>query len=414
MQAPATVSCGNHRRREAVATCVVCGGRLCADCVVSTSVGVKCGGCSGTSSPTRRGRRRWPAVVAAAGVLVAGVAGYGLLRDEGSPPPPAGEAGAVSGERSVQITGAGGFRLGGTLQVPEAAGDGPVPGVLILPTFGPTDRNGISQAAGVPDRLYQELAQELAGVGMASFRYDKRGTGQAMLPASGLLRFDDLVADARAAITFLAERREVDPEALAVVGHGEGGLVAMRLAVLEPKVKGLVLLSTPGRPLVDVISDDFRVTHGPASANGLRAMVDGLLGTGSLPSAESLPSEHRDFFPRDQIPYVRDIFSIDPMAEARRVSVPTLIVRGGRASFASAADADRLAGALGSRAEVVVAPEAGPTLALPVAGGAGGGSGGGGHDHDGSGAAGIARDEAAMNRISGWLGAHVGARDPKP
>lgn len=64
-------------------------------------------------------------------------------------------------------------QLAGTLLLPD--GPGPYPAVLLLPGSGPVDRDSDHRrmALGVT-RL---LAEELAGAGIASLRYDKRGVG---------------------------------------------------------------------------------------------------------------------------------------------------------------------------------------------------------------------------------------------
>lgn len=66
------------------------------------------------------------------------------------------------------------------------------------------------------------LSEALVKEGVVTLRYDKRGTGRSQLPAGTPLRFEDIVADAGAAVSFLAERSEVDPKRLAVIGHEEG------------------------------------------------------------------------------------------------------------------------------------------------------------------------------------------------
>ncbi len=397
--------CSAHRRRDAVASCASCGSPMCGACVVSTRVGLKCQRCTGERAAAGAGPRRRPALLA--GVLtlvVVAAAGFALAgRGEG---PSRVEEESTSGpiERVVQLSGAGRVGIAGTFRLPERTRGRPAPAVLIIPGFGPTDRNGVPSAGGEEDPLYRDVSHELAERGMASLRYDKRGTGQSVLPAGSTLTFDDMAADARAGIDFLAERTDVDRTELAVVGHDEGALVAMRVAAGDPRVTAVVLISSPGRALVDVIADDFRVTGGDASADRLREVVAGLLATGTLPPREALAPEHRDFFPADHVPYLREIFSIDPVAYARDVKVPALVVRGGRATFSTAADAERIAGAIGPNAEIVVAPAAGPSLALVREPGTAGGP----PSRPGVTAEGAARpprerDAAALERISGWL-----------
>lgn len=397
----ATQRCSAHRRRDAIASCASCGSSICSTCVVSTRVGLKCKSCTGARAGVRPRRSRRPVVIAGAVALVV-VAVFALVRGGDGTSRVDEEAASGPTERPVQIRGAGGVGIAGTFRLPDGPRQRPVPAVLVIPGFGPTDRNGVPAAGGGEDALYRDLSQVLAKGGVASLRYDKRGTGQSVLPAGTTLTFDDMAADARAGIEFLAERRDVDRAELAVVGHDEGALVAMRVAAADPRVTALVLISSPGRPLVDVIADDFRATGGDASAARLREIVAGLVATGTLPPREALAPEHRDFFPVDHVPYLREIFSVDPVAYAREVKVPTLVVRGGRATFSTAADAERLAQALGPNAEVLVAPAAGPSLALAredatPPGTAPGGTQGSGERPPRE------RDAAALDRISGWL-----------
>lgn len=327
---------------------------------------------------------------------------------------------AAEGPRESIVTffGEDGLRLRGTLRVPDDA-TAPVPGVVIIPGFGPTDRNGTAPPTGIPDMLYRDLSRVLAEAGVASLRYDKRGTGESPLEADQVLDFDDLADDAGAALTFLGERSEVDPEALALVGHDEGGLAALRVAGTAREAGAVVLISTPGRPLVDVLSDDLMATspergEGEAHVEQLRATVDELLATGQLPEPGDLRTALRPVFPPGEEVYVRSIFELDPAEEAARVEVPVLIVRGDRDPGVSAADADRLGAALAGDSDVLVGARAGHTLALE--GGDDESSGGvdatgdAGHDrslHTGT-ASGIERDDALLDEVGAWVAGALG------
>jgi len=339
------------------------------------------------------------------GLVVAVAAGVVFMRGGGGSSRIDEKVMAGPTERAVELSGAGRLDIAGTFRLPEQTRGEPVPAVLIIPGFGPTNRNGVPGPDGEEDPLYRDVSQKLADGGMASLRYDKRGTGRSVLPSGTTLSFADFEADARAGIDFLAERRDVDSAALAVVGHDEGALVAMRLAAADPRVTAVVLISSPGRPLVDVIADDFRTTGGDDSATRLRAIVAGLLTNGSLPPREELPPEFRDFFPADHVPYLREIFSVDPVVYARAVKVPALVVRGERATFSTAADSERLVQALGPDAEVVIAAAAGPSLALMGERRERGGRGREpGVTGEGPPRPPRERDAASMDRILSWLG----------
>lgn len=408
-------SCGRHRRKQAVGVCVTCGAPLCRECMRPTGVGFKCLACTGSPPPKGEGLARWlrlaalPAVVAVVGV--AGVALFGGDDLETEAPEP--EAAAGPAERRVQIDGAGGVRIGATATVPEPSGaGGGVTGVVIIPGFGPTNRDGVASSGGAADTFYLDLSRTLVDAGMATLRYDKRGTGQRVLPPDQPLTFDDLVADAGAAVAFLAERAEVDPRRIAVIGHEEGGLVALQLAARDPRVTSLALVSVPGRPLLQVLTDDFNNSGHADEVPVLQGVVGGLLAGEPLADPATIPSGVRDFFPVTQQAYLTDIFSLEPVALARQVDVPVLVVRGDAATGISAADADALVGALGPETEVVVAAGAGPTL-LVTDSAAGGVDlsepATGEHEHDQAPAVPPReRHEGAMARITDFISATAG------
>ena len=399
-------ACANHRKRQGVAPCLVCGRTLCSDCAVRTSVGIKCPACTHTSVPAGAGgsgRRRWMAPAAGGGALLLVVLLAVVLTRGGSDDvsvEPAEQARTVVAERSSEFVGAGGLRLGATLTLP--AGDGtPVPGVLIVPGAASVNRDAVINEAGQTDPVYADLSQALARAGVASLRYERRGT-VSKLPAGQSLSFDDLVADGRAALALLSERAEIGDSPLAVVGHDQGGWVAMRLAVAEPRVRNVVLVSINGRPLVDSISAELILQggeQGPALADRFRAAVDEVLRTGNPPDQASLPAQFRDIFAPGQGQYLRQIFSIDPATEARSVPVPALLVRGGQDLSITPDDADRLTAVLKPGSEAMIGTGADHNLALGVS-----------HAEEmHEGVTGTRRDADLLARLSGWVAARLGA-----
>ena len=74
-----------------------------------------------------------------------------------------------------------------------------------------------------------DIARYLAQNGIASFRYDKRGVGQ-----SGgdywKTGFYDRVQDALAALQYLKQQKNIQPENAFMLGHSEGALISTRLA----------------------------------------------------------------------------------------------------------------------------------------------------------------------------------------
>ncbi len=269
---------------------------------------------------------------------------------------------------SIEFQGAGNVTIGGDLLLPPGAGAS-TPGVVIVPDMGQTDRNGFSPTNEVADPLYSDLAQSLAHAGVASLRYDRRGQGQSMLPAGADIALTDVVGDARGAVTFLSGRADVDKSHLAVVGDGQGGLVALSLAAQDPSVKAVALVSTPGRPVVETMVDHVgSVASNPDFAQQLvtqlRSTVSAMVGGAAEPPPASLAGPLQPLFPPGESSFLRSLFTLSPGDLASAVHVPTLIVQGGLDPSLAPADAQALAQGLGADAQVMAVAGDGPTLEM--------------------------------------------------
>src|SRR5690606_40052515 len=64
-------------------------------------------------------------------------------------------------------------------------------------------------------------------------------------------------------------RGDVGPTLL--LGHSEGGLIALEAAARRPDLAGLVLLATPGRPAADVLRGQLEALDQPLRAEIGRA-----------------------------------------------------------------------------------------------------------------------------------------------
>ncbi|MDQ4071172.1 MAG: alpha/beta hydrolase, partial [Actinomycetota bacterium] len=363
----------------------------------------------------------WAAALAAAGLVVMAGTSLALLsRQTSDTPNEAVDAGPAPEftERQTQFVGAGGHNLAGTLTLPGTGDGRDVPAVLIVPGLGAIDRNATTLATGpdagrdalvssisgvavsAGDPLYQDLGESLARAGVASFRYDRRGTTSSPLRPGQKLSFDDEVADARAALELLAQRQEIGNAPLAVLGHDSGGMVAMRLAAGNARVKAVVAVSTPGRPLVDVLADELGRTRGAGVADQFRAAATALTASGRAPAPETLPEVVRPIFAPGHDGYLGTIFALDPAAEAGKVSVPVLLARGGGDQNVTAADIDRLSASLRAGGQAVVAgPQADHNLSL---------AGAAGHEHSNTVSGPVDhRDADARAALTAWVKTHL-------
>jgi pimeloyl-ACP methyl ester carboxylesterase len=156
---------------------------------------------------------------------------------------------------------AGDRSLSATLTVPAAAGR--VPWVLLVPSWLARTRDGgwdrvrhpswfAPATAGAAPELFVRLADALAERGVASLRYDPRGCGE----SDGAWEEADLftrIDDARDAIGAMRSRRELDLRRCAIVGHGEGAVTALSVAIGDPAVGAVGLIGPPARSLRDVL-----------------------------------------------------------------------------------------------------------------------------------------------------------------
>jgi hypothetical protein len=160
---------------------------------------------------------------------------------------------------------AGRDTLRGTLALPEPRevddGGDRWPAVLLLASFLPRDRDGRLDRArhagwfagpGPDDGILARLADALAARGVASLRYDKRGCGRSDGEWETAGAFT-LVDDARDAVAALRGRDAVDAVRIGIVGHGEGGWLALSVAAADPGIGPLTLIGSPARGLRDVL-----------------------------------------------------------------------------------------------------------------------------------------------------------------
>ena len=146
---------------------------------------------------------------------------------------------SVPGDESVIIPTLG-FSLAATITRPAGA-TAALPAAILIGGSGPTDRD--ETVAGIP--IFGQLARDLVAAGFAVVRYDKRGVGQSGGRAESVT-IADYAEDARQVLLWLEKQKGIDKNRIALVGHSEGGLVAMLTAGRERgKVKAMALVGTP-------------------------------------------------------------------------------------------------------------------------------------------------------------------------
>ena len=127
-----------------------------------------------------------------------------------------------------------GWTIHADMTVPQNSGQ-KAPGVVLLHT-------------ALSDRyVYHDLVSALARNGMAVLNIDWRGRGK----SRGKGRYSELkqeerergYLDAKGGINFLASQPGIDPTRIAVLGTDRGALHAVNVAINDPRVRALVILT---------------------------------------------------------------------------------------------------------------------------------------------------------------------------
>lgn len=243
-----------------------------------------------------------------------------------------------AGDEQVQLP-ANGFNLAGTLSKPAAAGKRTAAVVLVAGS-GALDRD--ETVAGIP--VLGQLAGALADRGFIVLRYDKRGVGQSggRVESAGLPDYAD---DLAAAVKFLANRKDVDPKRIAVVGHSDGGSVALLEGARNGRLAALVLVGAAGVTGSDLILAQQRHVLDRSNLPEVdkqaridlqkkihQAVITGK-GWDGVPADLRRQAENAEF---------QSMLTFDPAVVMPRVRQPLLIVQGTLDTQVEPSNADRL------------------------------------------------------------------------
>lgn len=209
----------------------------------------------------------------------------------------------------------------------EPAEDSPV--VLIIPGSGPTDRDG-NNPMGVTAAPYLMLAEALAERGIGTLRADKRGmfASREAVADPNAVTISDYVDDVAAWSTLA--RAATGRECIWLLGHSEGGLVALAAQERLENICGLVLVAAPARNYATLLREQLRAN--PANAP---ILPDALATIDSLEAGERVdvsamhPALQGLFAPQVQ-GFLIDAMQYNPAEMAERSTLPLLVVQGGK------------------------------------------------------------------------------------
>ena len=222
------------------------------------------------------------------------------------------------------------------------------PAALLIAGSGPTDRDG--NGPQIKPATLKKLSDALVARGIATLRYDKRGANgwKAEFGRIEDFRFRHFVDDAVALTAYLRDSGKFSH--IVVIGHSEGGLVAILTARRTP-VDRLVLLATAARRQGDLLKEQLARQLTPEMlkpiTEGIDAMMAGQI-VDPLPRGLTIPPVLQPSF--------ASAFTEDPIAPLKLIEQPILIAAGGRDRQVPRRDFDALASAA-PKAETLWLPE---------------------------------------------------------
>jgi pimeloyl-ACP methyl ester carboxylesterase len=255
--------------------------------------------------------------------------------------------------------GLGDAQLSCSLVVPRAYENGlpkkakRLPAVVFVTGSGPQDRDEDSiGAGGLKMAIFKTMAITFGEAGIASLRCDDLGTGASTGDfAKGTRQsFTSLVA---AEIAALRGEAAIDPARIGLVGHSEGGYLAPLVALLDPKLRALVLMAAPARPLDAILIE--QIENGMRSGGSTQDNIDREIAKvkrvfvawrAGVKIPADVPEAEREAWEK-QAPWFQSYLDHDPLLVPEKlVRIAVFVAQGDADQQVPAAEADLLAGAL--------------------------------------------------------------------
>lgn len=145
-----------------------------------------------------------------------------------------------------------GFELDGTLTTPTTESDFPL--VIIVGGSGPTDKDGTIYA----NKVYQDMAWQLASQGVATYRYDKRHHeyGMELSSDTTMTIFDEYVDDVVSAVELAKSFDNINGDNIYVLGHSLGGNIIPLVDELV-SAKGYMLMGANASPYNELLLEQM-------------------------------------------------------------------------------------------------------------------------------------------------------------
>lgn len=241
------------------------------------------------------------------------------------------------------------IQLPGYIYLPSAEKKSPL--VILVQGSGPHDRNGSMGK----NKVYLDIALQLVQKGIAVMIYDKRTYVYQFrdpFPIDSMDYNTETIEDAITAFKSAKTMNGIDSSRIFIAGHSLGGLCGPLIAKKCSGLKGLILLSAPARSLLEILPEqaDYIASlpnankeQNQAFANAVKWQVKNAMKPElNLKSKEMLP-----FGARPKYWLMDKNYKV--IEEAKKLTLPIILIQGGRDYNVTKKDFDLWVSAMGSR-----------------------------------------------------------------
>lgn len=209
----------------------------------------------------------------------------------------------------------GDIELPGTLTSTKSSKDL----VIWIHGSGDVDRNGNQASANVQANYIKQLRDSLNKENMAFFSYDKRTSNPKNRALLQGIVFEDLVSDAKKVVAHFKAKNEF--KSITLIGHSQGSLVAM---LASEGVDKYVSLAGPS-DRIDVTIVRQITAQNAELGKTAEAHFKELTETGDIKEVNPFLIS---IFAKPNFPFLRDWIKYDPVAEIKKINIPTIIING--------------------------------------------------------------------------------------